>query len=563
MRLYGLGLLLALLVLLVSVMGPGQRGADTFANPTIQRLTSSVGREVSPSFAPDGRSFVFGWNGVGESGFDLYIKKLDSEHLLRLTHAPATAISPAWAPGSGGQIAFARVTADESGLYSVPATGGPERLLTQASFLDESYMQLSWSPDARTLAYSALATGSSSYIHVLTLDGLSKRVLRRPSGCADAGIPAFSPDGRQLAFVCTTSLAVYSVYVTDTSEDNPRLLANLQGNARGLTWSADGKQLILANDAGDGSALWLLTLSGKLLRVPGSEEALGPGLANTSTGVAFVREEQRFELWRIDLTSAADPGSALAAASRSQLVPQYSPDNAHVVFQSDRSGSSEIWMADGDGHNPVQLTAFNGPLTGGPSWCSDGRRIAFDSRVSGTSRIYLMDVPDGPSHPLATSQRNLSLPVWSQDCQWIFASDGRATLYRVPASGGAAEQFTHKRAYRAAVSGAQVIFNVASAAGIELWSRPAPGGEERPLEGMPQLRYADDWFVARDGIYYTSAGSVSFYEFASHHTHLVRPLAGVPAALGGLGMTVSPDGRWLVYTRSADWQGDIMMISGH
>jgi DNA-binding winged helix-turn-helix (wHTH) protein len=96
-RLYGLGVLLALLVLLVSVMGPGQRGADVFANPTLQRLTSSVGREVSPSFAPDGRSFVFGWNGVGESGFDLYIKKLDSEHLLRLTHDPATAISPAWA----------------------------------------------------------------------------------------------------------------------------------------------------------------------------------------------------------------------------------------------------------------------------------------------------------------------------------------------------------------------------------------------------------------------------------------------------------------------------------
>jgi hypothetical protein len=33
--------------------------------------------------------------------------------------------------------------------------------------------------------------------------------------------------------------------------------------------------------------------------------------------------------------------------------------------------------------------------------------------------------------------------------------------------------------------------------------------------------------------------------------------------LGGLGMTVSPDGHWLVYTRGADWQGDIMMITGH
>jgi Tol biopolymer transport system component/DNA-binding winged helix-turn-helix (wHTH) protein len=579
-RLYGLVVLLAILIVMVTLVGNGPPDADAFANPTLQRLTSTVGREIIPSFAPDGRRFVFGWNGGDDGGFDLYIKKLDSQRLLRLTHAPALAISPAWEP-AGGRIAFARITADESGIYSIPATGGAERLLTQASFLDESFMQLSWSPDGRSLAYSALNTGSSSYIHVLALDGLSKRVIRHPSGCVDAGIASFSPAGHQLAFVCTSSLAVYSVYVTDISADNPRLLASLQGNARGLTWQADGKGLILANDAGDGSALWLLSLSGRLSRVPGSEEALGPGLARTSTGgmprtfsaglprtptdaAAFVREQRRFDLWRIDLTLPADEGgAALAAASRSQLVPQYSPDGAHVVFQSDRSGSPEIWMADGNGRNPVQLTAFNGPLTGGPSWCSDGRRIAFDSRASGISRIYIMDIPDGPSHPLATSQSNLSLPVWSQDCQWIFASDGRTTLYRVPAAGGAAEQFSRKRAYRAQVSGDKVIFNVARAAGIDLWERSVAEGEERPLPGMPPLRYSDDWFVARAGIYYTHGGTVSSYDFVSHETKVVRSLTGAPAALGGLGMTVSPDGHWLVYTRSADWQGDIMMITGH
>ena len=607
-RLYGLALLLAILVAAITLVSINQRNAGAFANPTLQRLTSTVGREVSPSFAPDGHSFVFGWNGGGvapdhigsgdgggpggvgdlnsaSGNFDLFIKRLDSERLVQLTHTPAVAISPAWAP-SGGQIVFARVTAEESGIYSIPATGGTERLLTQASFLDESFMQLSWSPDGHSLAYAALNTGSSSYIHVLTVDGLSKRVIRHPSGCADAGIPSYSPDGHQLAFVCTASLAVYSVYVTDASADNTRLLASLQGNARGLTWSADGRDLIVANDAGDGSALWLLTMNGKLSRVPGSEEALGPGLARTPTAttvtsatassatapgniasapenIAFVREQRRFELWRIDLTSPADQGSALAPASRSQLVPQYAPDGQHVVFQSDRSGSPEIWLADGDGRNPVQLTAFKGPLTGGPAWCSDSRRIAFDSRASGTSRIYLMDVPDGPSHPLATSQSNLSLPVWSQDCQWIFASDGRTTLYRVPAAGGAAEQFSRKRAYRAQVSGNKVVFNVASPAGIDLWERSVPEGEERPLEGMPRLRYSDDWFVTGAGIYYTHEGTVSSYDFVTHRTKVLRSLTGAPAELGGLGMTVSPDGHWLVYTRGADSQGDIMMITGH
>src|SRR5882757_6511958 len=95
-----------------------------------------------------------------------------------------------------------------------------------------------------------------------------------------------------------------------------------------------------------------------------SEEALGPGLAATPQGSAFVRERQRVELWRVDLTSAADSGGALVDASSSQLVPEYSPDGARVVFQSGRSGSPEIWLADSDGHNPRQLTAFKGPLTG-------------------------------------------------------------------------------------------------------------------------------------------------------------------------------------------------------
>jgi hypothetical protein len=39
-------------------------------------------------------------------------------------------------------------------------------------------------------------------------------------------------------------------------------------------------------------------------------------------------------------------------------------------------------------------------------------------------------------------------------------------------------------------------------------------------------------------------------------------LPEVPAPLGGLGISVSKDEHWLLYTRSAQWQGDIIMISG-
>jgi hypothetical protein len=82
---------------------------------------------------------------------------------------------------------------------------------------------------------------------------------------------------------------------------------------------------------------------------------------------------------------------------------------------------------------------------------------------------------------------------------------------------------------------------------------------------MPRLSYADSWTATPRGIYFTSSGAapaVHFYDFASHTARLVRTLPQPPAPLGGLGMAVSGDERWLLYTCNAEWQSEIMMLSG-
>ena len=95
-----------------------------------------------------------------------------------------------------------------------------------------------------------------------------------------------------------------------------------------------------------------------------------------------------------------------------------------------------MWLADADGNNLVQLTSFNGPQTGGPSWCSDGHRIAFDSRApSGSSGIYVEDINERLPRQVKTDSPNLALPAWSEDCQWLFASDGHDNLYRLSSQG--------------------------------------------------------------------------------------------------------------------------------
>jgi Tol biopolymer transport system component/DNA-binding winged helix-turn-helix (wHTH) protein len=542
-----------------------QSDNDEVSNLTITPLTSLIGRELAPAFSPDGERLVFGWNGHadGAGGFDLYMKHADSEETVRLTHDPADALSSAWSH-DGAQIAFARRSAKASGIYLIPSTGGPERLLARAEFLDEPFMQLSWSPGDRLLAYSAIGSAGASVIHVRALNGIDTRILPRPQFCADAGAPAFSPDGRQLAFVCTSSVAVYGVYISELPSGPPRLLTSMQGYPKGLAWTPKG--LIVANDAGDGSALWRLTLSGRLSRLPVAEESLGPGVTIAAGRIAFVREKHLLDIWRADLRAPAESGRKLITSTRTQLVPQYSPDGTHIAFQSTRSGSSEIWIADADGGTPMKLTSFKGPLTGAPDWCSDNRRIAFDSRASGTSAIFIVDIRDSRPHRLETSRTNLALPVWSEDCQWIFASDGRAALYRVPASGGPAVRFTEQHAYRVAVSGRRVVFNVAGNSGVELWTKSIEGGAESALVGMPRLKYSDSWAVVPRGIYFTEsrmgASGVRFYDFASQRISVVRDLQGMPEPLGGLGISVSRDERWILYTRTEDWQGDIMMVAG-
>jgi Tol biopolymer transport system component len=246
------------------------------------------------------------------------------------------------------------------------------------------------------------------------------------------------------------------------------------------------------------------------------------------------------------------------------LTPSYSPDGRRIAFQSNRSGSSEIWIADEDGGNAARLTAFNGPLTGGPAWCSDGRRLAFDSRESGVSSIYIVDTLERVPRRVQTSQANLALPAWTADCRFLLASDGRETLYRVSADGGDARRFTMQRSYQAALAGERVVFNVAGPNGMALWSMPFAGGREAPLPGMPRLAYADSWAASDRAIYFTDTSqlpvAVRRYDLASGAIETLGTLPNVPTPLGGLGLAVSPDGKSLLYTHTEDTQSDLVVV---
>ncbi len=534
----------------------------------IAPLTSLAGEERAPSFSPDGMRVAFAWNGGDAQGrFDLYVKSLDSERLLRLTEKPAVSLSPAWSP-DGNSIAFVRKHPDDEGVFIVPALGGPERRIATASFADLPFLQVAWSPDGKTLAYSAYAEGLHllRFVDVATL---ATRTLPNSPECWHIGLPTYSADGRRIAFVCTTSVGIYGIFVAPLDGGAPQRWATVLGEPRGLAWDADPAYLVVANDAGDGGALWRAARDGSLTRMPFGEEGSAPALA--AGKLAYVRARQTVEIWRMNL-SAADPARTarrLITSTRVESTPQFSPDGRHVAFQSSRSGNTEVWVANAEGGDPVRLTHFNGPMTGAPRWCGDNKRLVFDSRAAGQAGIYVVDIEERQPRRIAV-ELELSLPEWSSDCTKIVASDGRERLFILPLEGGTPEPFTAQPSYYAQVTGDRVIFNVKQAQGVALWQKPVTGGAESPLPGMPLLDYTDAWTVTGTGVYFTSdetgSGqeglvSLNFLEFGNPVVRRLVALPKAPSPGGGLGIAVSWDDRWALYTQSGTAESDIMIAT--
>ncbi len=167
---------------------------------------------------------------------------------------------------------------------------------------------------------------------------------------------------------------------------------------------------------------------------------------------------------------------------------------------------------------------------------------------------------------LVTSIPNADRPHWSRDGKWIYfrsPEPGSQGIYSCPASGGDAvalskdtdgvnpqESFDGKTLYFASLQEKSTLRRVAL---------PAQPGTESDVDGFPRLSHADLWAVTPGGIYFVPAaapGSLQYYDFASRQIH---PILELDKDFY-FGLSVSPDGRWIIYSENGDAKGDIMLV---
>jgi eukaryotic-like serine/threonine-protein kinase len=564
---------LALLLLLAAATwfyASRNRGATTNALKVVP-FTSSSGQKFNPVFSPDGHEIAYTWQGENDNNADIYVKLIGAGTPLRLTTSADAEYSPAWSP-DGRYIAYIRDTSSTaSAYYLIPALGGPEHRIAEVIHSRQPFIGswMDWSSDGRYLIVVDKISPQDPHPSILLLsvdDGQRKVIISPPGPYLSS--PKLSPDGTMLAYVEGTGFLAGDIHVVPVTGGQARRLTSDERTLNGLAWTADGKEIVFASNRGGLAGLWRVPASGgtPTLLTGAGEDAGEPAISSKGDRLAYVHFRDDSNLWRAPGPNWKGQRPApirSVASSRWDFDGAYSPDGNRIAFASDRSGTQQIWTSNSDGSNQVQLTSLDAANVGSPQWSPDAKTIAFDARLKGYGDIFVMSADGGPPRRLTTESVESNVPTWSRDGKWIYFSSSRTgswQIWKVPAAGGRASQVTAEGGFNAQESSDGKSLYVWREEGA-IWKMPVQGGNAvLALPGVPDYRWQK---VTSTGIYLvdesTTPAQVKFFDFATKKskniTHIDLGHRTPPQ-----GFDMSPDEKWILYTRIDELDSDIMLV---
>jgi len=213
-------------------------------------------------------------------------------------------------------------------------------------------------------------------------------------------LPAWAPDGKQLAYVSDRrgNLDVYLMNVKTKSE---RSLTSDPADDTRPQFSPDGRSLAYIRTGGPEPGLYIQPLPEGRTGFS-REDGLPPG----------SKDEEFPEAFRVG------PGTGIGSY-------EWSPDARWLVYQQrDPTGTTDLWVVPAVGGTPINITRYPG-FNGNPRWSRDGKQIVFtairgstaSTRTMGLYRLELMPMPprEGDS-PTSSSPPTsfLASTVWGE-----------------------------------------------------------------------------------------------------------------------------------------------------
>jgi Tol biopolymer transport system component/DNA-binding winged helix-turn-helix (wHTH) protein len=398
-------------------------------------------------------------------------------------------------------------------------------------------------PDGRGMAFVVIPEdGGTRRIYLKQIGSEAMTPLGDTPGTSGEGdqySPAWSPDGRQIAYFSRWKDQL-GLYVADVVTHATRRVYIPQEPSHweqgALSWFADGLSLVFPDHVGSqpNSEIFRLNLVTGETRAmtsppPGWEGDLSPAVSPDGQKIAFTRASETAvrDIWWI--TPADGKLHQLTHDHTNIDGLTWSADSASVIFSSNRGGKYALWQVALTGAAPRRLTVgtedayqptagwHKGQLAytqgsaiwsiakvfGGseatvlsstqqdsaPALSPDARWFAIQSLRSGSQEIWIASI-DG------TQLRQLTFlggpltgsPAWSHDGQRILFDsrpDTHSHIFMVPAGGGQPRQFTFGNGNdiipRFSHDDATVYFRSNRAGRWQLFRMPASGGQPQPI----------------------------------------------------------------------------------
>ena len=211
-----------------------QSGFGTFQDIIVSYITTGLRDDPAkgipqkqnylPVYSPDGSRIAFTSNRDGNP--EIYIMDRGGGNVRRMTNNPAIDVTPTWSP-SGNQIAWVSDRTGNPYIYIMNVDGTGQR-----SLINEICDRPTWSSGRfNEIAYAA-RTGPGYDIKLYSFEGTTKKLT---DGIGSNESPAFSPNGRHIAFTSTRNGKV-QVFTVDRTGENLRQITR-EGNNKFPNWS--------------------------------------------------------------------------------------------------------------------------------------------------------------------------------------------------------------------------------------------------------------------------------------------------------------------------------------
>jgi TolB protein len=265
------------------------------------------------------------------------------------------------------------------------------------------------------IAFVSSRTGTKE-IWVMDYDGANQRPLT--SLRTISLTPRWSPDANRIAFTCfEPANGIRSPQICMYSMDAGKVISfpRFRGTNSAPSWSPDGSQLIFSSSMLGNPELFVTDANGgRPKRLTFSNGANTSPAWNPKTGQTVVFVSDRGGIPKLFSMNADGTNSAeIDVPDKGYLIdPAWAPNGQLLCFSWRRpEGNYDLYLMEAATHQIVELTRDSG-RNERPSWAPDGRHIVFESTRGGTRQIWVMLADGSQAHQLTTQGHNES-PNWS------------------------------------------------------------------------------------------------------------------------------------------------------